>query len=110
MTPPDEFPAEWIERVARKMCCPDGCEVVGCTGRHLHRVALAALRALRDMGALVGPDQVVVPKEATREMVIAALDRPPHPHSPATPAWQFYADIYAAMLAAAPHPGGTGDE
>jgi hypothetical protein len=58
--------------------------------------AASALTAL--LSELNAAGWQVVPKEATREMVMAAIDRPADPDA------IMYGPIYRAMLAAAPKP------
>ncbi len=74
-----------LEALARAICCPDGCEVIGCRGRVYERKAAAALAAIEAAGC------VVVPNEATEAMIGAACDSQS----------QAYAAIYRAMTEAA---------
>lgn len=67
-----------------------------------HSHADIALTAL--LSELDAAGRQLVPKEATREMVLAAIDRP------ANPATIMYGPIYRAMLGAAPKPFGEDEE
>lgn len=72
--------------------------------------ALTALCAARlDVAAVLRGEAVAVPREATESMALAALNRSPEPHQPASPVWQLYADIYRAMTAASPYAQETPD-
>ena len=41
---------ELVEAVARAMCCPDGCELIGCRARLYEHEATAALHAIEQVG------------------------------------------------------------
>ncbi len=111
----DEFPAELVERVAlgiaRFRTSPPEYATVNGGDRKL---ALAALRALRDIGALVGPDQVAVPRKLLTEAHACmrecgwhmAWDMKPHGDGVLEAAATEIETQVAALLAAAPQPGG----
>jgi hypothetical protein len=90
-----------LEALARAICCPEGCEVVGCRGRLYDREAAAALAAIEAAGC------VVVPNVATDAMCDTAATADPDAWEDDPIACQGerreLRGIFGLMLAASPY-------
>lgn len=93
--------ADVLVAMARAICCPDGCEVIGCRGRMYEREAIATLAAIEAAGC------AVVPRVATDAMCDAAATADPDAWADDPIACQGerreLRGIFGLMLAACPY-------